>query len=105
VLIESVEYLKLFSQILVNILRSLGDPRAAYDVRYRRSSFRVGVEASVEEIKDLLRMCLIDFPEGTVDLAVERMLAAGTMVHLIEVISCYLSEGETLDHYHQKGHS
>ena len=43
-------------------------------------------------------MSLIDFPEGTVDLVEERMLVVGTMVHLIEVISCYLSEGQILDH-------
>ena len=104
-LIESVECLKLFSQILVNVLRSLCDPFAALKFDDRGPTFRVGVEASVEDIKQLFRMSLIDIPEGTVDLAVEVMLAAGPIVRLIEVPSCYLSGGQILDHYHQKGHS
>jgi hypothetical protein len=43
-------------------------------------------------------MSLIDISEGTVDLAVEVMLAAEPIVQLIEIFSCYLSEGQILDH-------
>ena len=102
---EVIKCLKLIPQILVEVLRSCCYPFTALKLNDRGSSFRVGVEASVEEVKYLLRMSLIDVSEGSVENVVEALFRTGPVVDLIEDLSSYLSEGEILGHNHQKSHS
>jgi hypothetical protein len=64
VLSELIKCLKLIPQIIVEVFRSCCYPFTALKLNDRGSAFRVGVEASVEEVKNLLRMSLIDVSEG-----------------------------------------
>ena len=101
---EAIKCLKLIPQILVEFLRSRSDPLTALNLINRGSVFRVGAEASEQEVEHLLRMSLILFSEGSVQNVEEALLRAVSVVNLIKDLSFYFSEREILGHYHQKSH-
>jgi hypothetical protein len=105
VLSELIKCLKLIPQIIVEVFRSCCYPFTALKLNDRGSTFRVGVEASVEEVKNLLRMSRIDVSEGLVENIVEALFCIDPVVDPIEDLSRNLSEGEILGHNHQKSHS
>jgi len=98
---EAVKCLKLIPHILVELFRSCGDPLTAQNLIDRGSIFRVGAEASEQEVEQLLRMSLILVSEGSVKNVEEALLRAVPMVNLIEDLSLYLREREILGHDHQ----
>ena len=101
-----VEILHLLPQLNVHLLRGICDPFASLEFYNRGPTLGVWVEASVKEIKHLLRVPLvIACSEGFVEDPKEPGLCATLVVDPIEGLHWYLGKRKILSHDHQQGNS